>query len=303
MNNDNNNQPTLIKTPINPSQQPQQHTKDINPIQLEHQRNHELAETDDYDGLTFEVIENARVADKTIAQKGVYLIPNTFTLLSLLAAFYSITQSALGEGHYMRACVAIFISALLDGLDGRAARLFNAQSPFGEQLDSLADCIAFGLAPALLIYHYALEPLGRIGIACAFVYAACAALRLARFNVQIGVVDKRYFIGVASPLAAIMIVSLVWVGRDFPLIFDLKDVAIQTVNAVIIVAVGLLMISNIKYYSFKTVDRSRVPFFVLPIIVFILAAMTYNIPVGILVISIIYALSGFVTTFMARKSA
>ena len=109
MNNDNNNQPTLIKTPIDPSQQTPQHTKDINPIQLEHQRNRELAETDDYDGLTFEVIENARVADKTIAQKGVYLIPNSFTLLSLLAAFYSITQSALGEGHYMRACVAIFI--------------------------------------------------------------------------------------------------------------------------------------------------------------------------------------------------
>lgn len=155
MNNDNNNQPTLIKTPIDALQQPQQPppAQDINPIQLEHQRNRELAETDDYDGLTFEVIENARVADKTIAQKGVYLIPNSFTLLSLLAAFYSITQSALGEGHYMRACVAIFISALLDGLDGRAARLFNAQSPFGEQLDSLADCIAFGLAPALLIYQ------------------------------------------------------------------------------------------------------------------------------------------------------
>ncbi len=260
MNNDNNNQPTLIKTPINPSQQPQQHTKDINPIQLEHQRNHELAETDDYDGLTFEVIENARVADKTIAQKGVYLIPNTFTLLSLLAAFYSITQSALGEGHYMRACVAIFISALLDGLDGRAARLFNAQSPFGEQLDSLADCIAFGLAPALLIYHYALEPLGRIGIACAFVYAACAALRLARFNVQIGVVDKKYFVGVASPLAAILVTTFVMVHMDWQVELPATSPAFQILAAIWVVIAGFLMVTNLKYYSFKEFDKKRVPF-------------------------------------------
>jgi len=135
------------------------------------------------------------------------------------------------------------------------------------------------------------------------VYTACAAFRLARFNVQIGVVDKRYFIGVASPLAALMIVSLVWVGRDFPELYNIREIGLQILNAVIIIAVGLLMISNIKYYSFKTFDRKRVPFFVLPIAVFILAAMTYNIPVGILVISIIYALSGFVTTFMARKNA
>jgi CDP-diacylglycerol--serine O-phosphatidyltransferase len=151
------------------------------------------------------------------------------------------------------------------------------------------------------MYSWSLHDLGRIGLACCFIYTACAAFRLARFNVQIGVVDKRYFIGVASPLAAIMIISMVWVGRDFPNIFDLNELGIQIVNAAIIVAVGLLMISNIKYYSFKTVDRKRVPFAVLPIAVFILAAMTYNIPVGILVISIIYALSGFVTTFLARK--
>ena len=116
------------------------------------------------------------------------------------------------------------------------------------------------------------------------------------------VVDKRYFIGVASPLAAILMITIVWVGRDFPDIFDLREVSVQITNAVLIVAVGLLMISNIKYYSFKTFDRKRVPFAVLPIAVFIFAAMTYNIPVGILVISIIYALSGFVTTFMARKN-
>ena len=152
------------------------------------------------------------------------------------------------------------------------------------------------------MYSWSLHDLGRIGLAACFVYTACAAFRLARFNVQIGVVDKRYFIGVASPLAAIIIIAWVWVGQDFTYIFDLKDKAIQALNAAAIVAVGLLMISNIKYYSFKTVDRKRVPFFVLPIAVFILAAITYNIPVGILVISIIYAISGFVTTFLARKN-
>lgn len=299
MNNDNNNQPTLIKTPIDPSQQPPP-AQDINPIQLEHQRNRELAETDDYDGLTFEVIENARVADKTIAQKGVYLIPNTFTLLSLLAAFYSITQSALGEGHYMRACVAIFISALLDGLDGRAARLFNAQSPFGEQLDSLADCIAFGLAPALLIYHYALEPLGRIGIACAFVYAACAALRLARFNVQIGIVDKKYFVGVASPLAAILVTTFVMVHMDWQVELSTTSPTFQLLAAIWVVIAGFLMVSNLKYYSFKEFDKKRVPFVALILIVFALGIVLYNIPAGLLAISVIYALSGIVTAVLNK---
>ena len=152
------------------------------------------------------------------------------------------------------------------------------------------------------MYSWSLNDLGRIGLAACFVYTACAAFRLARFNVQIGVVDKRYFIGVASPLAAVIIISLVWVGIDIPEVFDLREKGIQIFNAVVIAAVGLLMISNVKYYSFKTVDRRRVPFAVLPIIVFVLAAVTYNIPMGILILSVIYALSGFVTTLMAKKA-
>ncbi|CVI05961.1 hypothetical protein AMPH_12802 [Acinetobacter baumannii] len=152
------------------------------------------------------------------------------------------------------------------------------------------------------MYSWSLHDLGRIGLACCFVYTACAAFRLARFNVQIGVVDKRYFIGIASPLAAIIIISLVWVARDYPFIFDLRDIAIQTINAVIMVVVGLLMISNIKYYSFKQMDRKRVPFVVMLPVVLIFAAITYNIPMGILIVSIIYALSGFVTTLLAKKN-
>ena len=197
-----------------------------------------------FDGITFEVEEEEHTQEgQKVKRRGIYLWPNLITTAALLSGFYSIIASMNGD--FQQAIYAIFIAALLDGLDGRVAR----------------------------------------------------------FNVQIGVVDKRYFIGVASPLAAIMIVSLVWVGLDFPEIFDIREPSLQVINAVVIIAVGLLMISNIKYYSFKTVERKRVPFFVLPIAVFVFAAMTYNIPVGILVISILYALSGFITTFMAKRSS
>ena len=254
-----------------------------------------------FDGITFEVEEEEQTHEgQKVKRRGIYLWPNLITTAALLSGFYSIIASMNGD--FTQAIYAIFLAALLDGLDGRVARAIGAQSAFGEQYDSLSDLLAFGVAPAILMYSWILHDLGRIGLACCFVYTACAAFRLARFNVQIGVVDKRYFIGVASPLAAILIITMVWVGRDFPAIFDLREVGIQIINAVLIVAVGLLMISNIKYYSFKTLDRKRVPFAVLPIAVFIFAAITYNIPVGILVISIIYALSGFVTTFMARKN-
>ena len=254
-----------------------------------------------FDGITFEVEEEEHTHEgHKVKRRGIYLWPNLITTAALLSGFYSIIASMNGE--YTQAVYAIFIAALFDGLDGRVARAIGAQSPFGEQFDSLSDLLAFGVAPAILMYSWSLHDLGRIGLAACFVYTACAAFRLARFNVQIGVVDKRYFIGVASPLAAIMIISLVLVARDFPAVFDLRETGIQITNAVMIIAVGLLMISNIKYYSFKTVDRKRVPFAVLPIIVFVLAAVTYNIPVGILVISLIYALSGFVTTFLARKN-
>src|SRR3990167_2361120 len=256
--------------------------------------------TPTFDGITFEVEEEEHTHEgQKVKRRGIYLWPNLITTAALLSGFYSIIASM--NGNFQQAIYAIFLAALLDGLDGRVARAIGAQGAFGEQYDSLSDLLAFGVAPAILMYSWSLDSLGRIGLACCFVYTACAAFRLASFNVQIGVVDKRYFIGVASPLAAIIIISLVWVGLDFPEIFDIRERGIQAISAAVIVSVGLLMISNIKYYSFKTVDRKRVPFFVLPIAVFIFAAITYNIPVGILVISLIYALSGFVTTFLARR--
>ncbi len=254
-----------------------------------------------FDGITFEVEEEEHTNEgQKVKRRGIYLWPNLITTAALLSGFYSIIASMNGD--FTQAIYAIFLAALFDGLDGRVARAIGAQSPFGEQFDSLSDLLAFGVAPAILMYSWCLHDLGRIGLAACFVYTACAAFRLARFNVQIGVVDKRYFIGVASPLAAVIIITLVWVAQDFPQIIDVRELGIQIFNAIAIIAVGLLMISNIKYYSFKTFDRKRVPFFVLPIAVFIFSAITYNIPVGILVISMIYALSGFVTTFLARKN-
>ncbi|OOS04613.1 CDP-diacylglycerol--serine O-phosphatidyltransferase [Moraxella cuniculi DSM 21768] len=246
----------------------------------------------EHDGITFEVIEPA--GDKPTLTKGVYLIPNLITTLSLFAGFYSIILSANGE--FYRAALAIFASAFLDGMDGRAARLLNAQSPFGEQYDSLADCVAFGLAPAMLVYSFALQPLGRFGVACAFVYVACAAFRLARFNVQIGTVDKKYFIGLASPLAALLLTCAVLVSLKYVQADHHAD-ALTWFFASWVIACGLLMVSNIRYYSFKEFDKQKVPFVVLLLAVLLFGIVLYDVPVGLLAIGVAYVLSGLVTTF------
>lgn len=252
---------------------------------------------DDYDGITFEVIEAEQLGDQKKVSRGVYLVPNLITTASMLSAFFSIVASS--EGRFDKACLAIFVSAFLDGMDGRAARMLNAQSPFGEQLDSLADCVAFGLAPAVLVYHFALHELGRVGLACAFIFSACASFRLARFNVQIGTVDKRYFIGVASPLAAILITSSVMVAKDHA---NVSPQTLALILAVWTVICGLLMVSNIKYYSFKEFDRQKVPFVGLLFGLLVMSIVLNDIPLGLLVIGVIYALSGFWTTIQAKMS-
>lgn len=226
-------------------------------IMDESERNRQLADNDDYDGLTFEVIENEVNGDQEVVSRGVYLAPNLITTLSLLSGFFSILASTQGE--YYKAALAIFLSGILDGMDGRVARMLNAQSPFGEQYDSLADMLAFGVAPAILVYSYALQPLNRIGIACAFVFTACAAFRLARFNVQIGVVDKKYFVGLASPLAAILVTSAVMVAIDHNQWRGEYDTIIMMLFAAWVVICGLLMVSNVKYYSFKEFDKKESP--------------------------------------------
>lgn len=264
----------------------------------EHEHNLRLADTDDYDGLTFEVIENEAYTNGQRASRGVYLVPNLITTISLLSGFFSILSST--NGQFYKAALAIFLSAILDGMDGRVARMLNAQSPFGEQFDSLADMLAFGVAPAILIYSYALSGFGRIGIACAFVFTACAAFRLARFNVQIGVVDKKYFVGLASPLAAILVTSFVMVAIDHSELVGTYGLTISIIAAVWVVVCGLLMVSNVKYHSFKEFDKRKVPFVALIVAVLVMGIVINDIPVGILAIGIIYAISGFITTIKQK---
>jgi CDP-diacylglycerol--serine O-phosphatidyltransferase len=268
------------------------------PFVDEHESNIRLADNDDYDGLTFEVIESEVAEGKQVVSRGVYLAPNLITTLSLLSGFYSILAST--DGKFYQASLAIFLSAILDGADGRVARMLNAQSPFGEQYDSLADMLAFGIAPAILIYSFALEPLGRIGLGCAFVFTACGAFRLARFNVQVGIVDKKYFVGLASPLAAILVTSAVMVAIDHNEWVGQYDTLVIMLFAAWVVICGLLMVSNVKYYSFKEFDKKKVPFVVLIVGVLVMSIAIYDIPVGILAIGFIYALSGIVTTLKSK---
>lgn len=271
------------------------------PFVDEHDFDIRLADNENYDGLTFEVIEAEVAEGKRVVSRGVYLAPNLITTLSLLSGFYSVLAST--DGKFYQASLAIFLSAILDGADGRVARMLNAQSPFGEQYDSLADMLAFGVAPAILIYSFALQPLGRIGLGCAFVFTACGAFRLARFNVQVGTVDKKYFVGLASPLAAILVTAAVMVAIDHNQWIGQYDSLVMTLFAAWVVICGLLMVSNVKYYSFKEFDKKKVPFVVLIVGVLIMSIVLYDIPVGILAIGIIYALSGIFTTLKAKTSS
>ena len=271
------------------------------PFVDEHDFDIRLADNENYDGLTFEVIEAEVAEGKRVVSRGVYLAPNLITTLSLLSGFYSVLAST--DGKFYQASLAIFLSAILDGADGRVARMLNAQSPFGEQYDSLADMLAFGVAPAILIYSFALQPLGRIGLGCAFLFTACGAFRLARFNVQVGTVDKKYFVGLASPLAAILVTAAVMVAIDHNQWIGQYDSLVMTLFAAWVVICGLLMVSNVKYYSFKEFDKKKVPFVVLIVGVLIMSIVLYDIPVGILAIGIIYALSGIFTTLKAKAGS
>lgn len=253
---------------------------------------------EDHDGLTFEVIEEEHThGGSKVRSKGIYLVPNTITTAALMCGFYSVISSTSGQ--FQNAIIAIFFAALLDGLDGRAARLFNAQSAFGEQYDSLSDMLSFGVAPGVLVYSWALQPLGKIGLALAFIYTACAAFRLARFNVQIGVVDKKYFIGLASPLAALILASAIWVGVDNPTVIDNGMLGWKIIYAAVAVIAGFLMVSNVRYYSFKTWEK--VPFPTIFPVLIAIGLIIYNIPLGLLSVGIIYALSGIYSTLKNRK--
>ncbi|MFI4969994.1 MAG: CDP-diacylglycerol--serine O-phosphatidyltransferase [Lysobacterales bacterium] len=229
--------------------------------------------------------------------RGIYLLPNLFTTAAMFAGFYAIVASI--GGRYTEAAIAVFVAGILDGLDGRVARLTNTQSDFGVQYDSLSDLVSFGLAPALVLYTWSLSALkaygsgwGKLGWSAAFIYAACAALRLARFNTQVGVADKRYFQGLASPAAAGLCMSFVWAIEDKGLFgFNASDM--DFVTPVVAIVAGLLMVSRVRYFSFKAWPKSdRVPFIWIPAVVLILVALAVDTPRVLFAIAVLYVLSG-----------
>ncbi|KTD48492.1 CDP-diacylglycerol-serine O-phosphatidyltransferase (phosphatidylserine synthase) [Legionella rubrilucens] len=227
------------------------------------------------------------------SHSGIYLLPNLFTTASLFAAFYSIVASL--KAHYEPAVIAIFIGMLADGLDGRIARLTNTQSEFGAQYDSLSDMVTFGVAPSLLLYSFSLHALGKIGWLVAFLYTAAVALRLARFNTQVGVADKRYFQGLACPPAAAIVSSLTW----FCYQNQLHNLFIAIVTALIAVSTAVLMVSNIRYYSFKEVDfKGKVPFLYLLLMIILFVAIAANPSVVLFTGFVLYALSGPLKTLV-----
>jgi len=231
-----------------------------------------------------------------LRRRSIYLLPNLFTTGALFAGFFAIVQAMNGKFEF--AAVAIFIAMILDGLDGRVARMTHTQSEFGAEYDSLSDMVSFGVAPSLLMYEWAFRGLGKVGWFAAFIYCAGTALRLARFNTNIDVVDKRYFQGLPSPAAAALVAGFVWVMGDYGFVGqDLRWYAVA-----LTVFAGLSMVSNVPFYSFKDFNlRKSVPF----IAIFVLAlffVLVSSYPPGVLFFLFLgYSLSGYVMWLMALR--
>ncbi|NML59605.1 CDP-diacylglycerol--serine O-phosphatidyltransferase [Massilia sp. RP-1-19] len=227
-------------------------------------------------------------AGMPVRSRGIYLLPNAFTTAALFCGFYAIVMSMNQRFEY--AAWAIFIAMILDSLDGRIARLTNTQSEFGAQYDSLSDMVSFGAAPALVIYEWSLRGLGKLGWIAAFVYCAGAALRLARFNTNIEVVDKRFFQGMPSPAAAAMVAGFVLLMNDL----EISGFRMPWISFAIALFAGLTMVTNVPYYSFKDVNfRKSVPFIVVFLIALALALVSIDPPKVLMPIFVLYGLSGY----------
>ena len=236
------------------------------------------------------------------SRRGIYLLPNMITTAGMFSGFYAIVAAM--DGRFEAAAVAIFIAMVLDGLDGRVARLTNTQSEFGVQYDSLADMVSFGLAPALVMYEWSLKFMVSVGWAkfgwlAAFIYAASAALRLARFNSQVATAEKAYFRGLPSPSAAGVLAGLVWAATDF----GLTGESMVYVAFVLTVSMGLLMVSNIRYYSFKELNfKNRVPFVTILIVVLVYVFASIDPPKVLFAGFLIYAIFGIIYTLLGIRS-
>jgi len=221
-------------------------------------------------------------------RKGIYILPNLFTLAALFGGFYAVVMAM--NGRFDLAAAGIFCAMVLDSLDGRVARMTNTQSAFGEQMDSLSDMVSFGAAPALIAYEWALKGLGRWGWIAAFVYCACAALRLARFNVNTGVVDKRYFQGLPSPAAAALVTGFIWIMTEA----DIKGPTVAWPMFALALYAGLTMVTNVPFYSFKDVHlKKSVPFAVIVLIALGIAVINIHPPAVLFGLFVVYGLSGY----------
>jgi CDP-diacylglycerol---serine O-phosphatidyltransferase len=233
--------------------------------------------------------------------RGVYLLPNLLTTASLFSGFYAIVQAM--NGRFEVAAIAIFISMVLDSLDGRVARWTNTQSAFGEQYDSLSDMVCFGVAPALIVYEWSLRGLGKLGWVAAFVYCAGAALRLARFNANLGVVDKRYFQGLPSPAAAALVAGFVWIVTDLRATKWINSTPgeLVWVTWALTIYAGVSMVTNSPFYSFKDLNlKRRVPFIFAAAMVAGLLLVSADPPSVLFVLFVVYGLSGHVLWVLRR---
>ena len=258
-----------------------------------------------HDGADSESADDVNVLVRK-RRKGIYILPNLFTLAALFGGFYAIVMAI--NGRFDQAAVGIFCAMVLDSLDGRVARMTNTQSAFGEQMDSLSDMVSFGAAPALISYVWALQSMGRWGWIASFVYCACAALRLARFNVNTTVVDKRYFQGLPSPAAAALIAGFIWLltenGIKGTSTLELGPIFVSVPWLMFALALyaGLTMVTNVPFYSFKDIQMKRsVPFAVTILIVLGFAIVTIDPPIVMFGVFVIYGFSGYFV--YARRKA
>ena len=225
-------------------------------------------------------------------RKGIYILPNLFTLGALFGGFYAVVMAM--NGQFEQAAYGVFWAMVLDSLDGRVARMTNTQSTFGEQMDSLSDMVSFGAAPALIAYEWALKGLGKAGWIAAFVYCSCAALRLARFNTNLGVVDKRFFQGLPSPAAAALVMGFVWLLDNQGFHGGSEGAWLQWTTFGFTLYAGLTMVTNVPFYSFKDVSfRRSVPFIVIVAIALGIAIINIHLPGALFGLFMVYGVSGY----------